>query len=55
MVLTHKGILLKLNKLERKALQHDGDIKLIFEYLRELLDPRTEPMRKIGFKRKAED
>jgi hypothetical protein len=55
LVLTHKDILLKLEKLERKAAQHDGDIKLIFKYLKELLDPKTEPMRKIGFKHKKED
>jgi hypothetical protein len=55
MVLTHKDILLKLNKLERKAMKHDGDIKLIFKYLKELLNPKTEPLRKIGFKRKEEE
>jgi hypothetical protein len=54
-LLTHKDILLKLEKLERKAVQHDGDIKLIFKYLRELLNPPTEPMRKIGFKHAKED
>ena len=27
--------------------------ELIFKYLKELFNPRTEPMRKIGFKRKA--
>ena len=31
-LLTHKDILLKLEKLERKAGQHDSDIKLIFKY-----------------------
>jgi hypothetical protein len=55
MLLTHKDILLKLEKLERKAVQSDSDIKLIFKYLRELLNPPTEPMRKIGFKHKKED
>lgn len=55
MLLTHKDILLKLDKLERKAVQHDGDIKLIFKYLKELLNPKTEPLRKIGFKHKKED
>ncbi len=55
MLLTNKDILLKLEKLERKALQYDGDIKLIFKYLKELLDTPTEPMRKIGFKHKKED
>lgn len=53
MVLTHKDILLKLEQLERKAVKQDGDIKLIFEYLRELLNPPSEPMRKIGFKIKG--
>jgi hypothetical protein len=55
MLLTHKDILLKLDKLERKAVQHDGDIKLIFKYLKELLNPKTESLRKIGFKRKEEE
>lgn len=50
MLLTHKDILLKLEQLERKVVQHDDDIKLIFDYLKELLNPKTEPMRKIGFK-----
>ena len=54
MFLTRKDILMKLEKLERKAVQHDGDIKLIFEYLKELLNPKTEPLRRIGFKRKEE-
>ncbi len=54
-LLTHKEILLKLEKLERKVVEHDDDIKLIFKYLKELLDPKTEPIRKIGFKRKQED
>jgi len=55
MLLTHKDILLKLEKLEREAVQHDGDIKLIFKYLKELLNPNTEPLRKIGFKHKQND
>jgi phage regulator Rha-like protein len=53
LVLTHKDILLKLEQLERKAVKQDGEIKLIFDYLRELLNPPTEPMRKIGFKQKG--
>ena len=50
MFLTHKDILLKLEKLERSTIQQDTDIKVIFKYLRELLSPPPEPMRKIGFK-----
>lgn len=55
MVFTHKDILLKLEQLERKVVEHDGDIQLIFKYLKELLNPKPEPLRKIGFKRKDED
>ncbi|HEY9006667.1 MAG TPA: ORF6N domain-containing protein [Ohtaekwangia sp.] len=54
MLLTHKDILLQLKQLERKVTNQDGDIKLIFEYLKELLNPKTGPMRKIGFRRKDE-
>jgi ORF6N domain len=53
-LLTHKDILLKLEQLEKRAVRQDEDIKLIFKYLRELLNPKTEPMRKIGFKIKGE-
>lgn len=49
-VLTNKDILLKLEQLDRKTIRQDDDIKLIFEYLKELLNPSKEPMRKIGFK-----
>jgi hypothetical protein len=48
--LTHKDILLKLEQLERKVLTQDEDITLIFKYLKELLNPPTPPMPKIGFK-----
>ena len=50
MLLTHKDILLKLEKLERKTSKHDENFKIVFEYLKELLNPPAEPMRKIGFK-----
>lgn len=55
MLLTHKDILLKLEQLERKSVQHDSDIKLIFKYLKELLSPPAEPMRKIGFRLAGDD
>ena len=50
MLLTNKDVLLKLEQLERKVILHEDDIKLIFGYLKELLNPKAEPMRKIGFK-----
>lgn len=52
-LLSHKDILLKLEMLESKSMRQDDEIKLIFKYLRELLNPKTEPMRKIGFKQES--
>lgn len=55
MMMTSKDILLKIEKLERRVIKHDQDIKVVFEYLKELLSPKTQPMRRIGFKHKKED
>jgi hypothetical protein len=55
MIMNHKDILLKLEKLEGKVTKHDEDFKVVFEYLKELLNPKIEPVRKIGFKHKKED
>jgi hypothetical protein len=54
MLMTNNDILLKLEKLERRVIKHDQRIKVVFGYLKELLNPKTEPMRKIGFKQKGE-
>jgi hypothetical protein len=50
MLLTHKDILLKLEQLERSVIKHDGDIQLIFNYLKKLLGPPQTPRTRIGFK-----
>jgi ORF6N domain len=55
MIMDHKDILLKLERLEGKVIKHDENFKVVFDYLRELLNPKTEPVRKIGFKHKKED
>lgn len=55
LLVTHKDILLTLERLEQSVANHDEDIKLIFKYLKELLNPKTEPMRKIGFKQSNEN
>ena len=54
MLLTHKDILLQLEKIETKLSGHDEDIQLIFRYLKQLLNPTQQPRRKIGFKRSNE-
>lgn len=55
MVMDHKDILLKLEKLERTVSNHDENFKVVFIYLKELLNPKVEPMRKIGFKQKQKE
>ena len=53
-LLTHKDILLKLEQLERKVVQHDDAVKVIFGYLKELLEPPAIPIPPIGFKRNGD-
>jgi hypothetical protein len=55
MMITHKDILHKLNQIEKKDIEQDEKIMLIFEYLKQLektkqeeLDQHNRP--KIGFK-----
>jgi DNA-binding PadR family transcriptional regulator len=55
LLLTHKDILLQLEKIEKKLTRHDDDIVVIFEYLKQLLHPPQTPRRKIGFRRNDEE
>ena len=52
MLLTHKDILLKLEKLEKQVNQNNKDVQMIFEVLKQLLDPPEVPRRQIGYKSK---
>jgi hypothetical protein len=61
LLLAHKDILLKLEQMEKKMIKqggrlqkHDQDIKVIFECLKQLLNPPLEPRPRIGFRRKDE-
>jgi ORF6N domain len=61
-LLTNKDILLKLEQMERKILKqdnklnkHEKEMQIIFKALKELLNPPTEPIRKIGFRHSKED
>ena len=49
MLLTHKDILLKLEKIEKKVIDHDEKIRLIFEYLKKMLTQSEKPRKRIGF------
>jgi hypothetical protein len=61
LLLTHKEIVIKLERMEKKMIKqggklqkHDQDIKVIFECLKQLLNPPQEPRPRIGFRRKEE-
>ena len=61
MLLSHKDILIRLERMEKKMIKqggklqkHDRDIRLIFEYLKQLLNPPAEPRPRIGFRRAEE-
>jgi len=48
-MLAHKDILLRLEQLERRTGEQGSDIQSLFGYLKQLLDPPTEPRPQIGF------
>ena len=54
MLLTHKDILLQLEKIEQKLAGHDGQIEQVFLYLKQLLNPPQPPRQRIGFRRSDE-
>jgi len=54
MLLTHTDLLLKLEQLEKQAVQNSEDIQMIFAALKELLNPPGEPRPRVGFRRNGE-
>jgi phage regulator Rha-like protein len=52
MMLSHKDILLKLEKMEKEVKENKEDIAMIFEALKQLLNPPQPKRRLIGFNRK---
>ncbi len=55
LLLTHKEILLQLEKMENRVVKNSEDIKMIFTALRQLLNPPQQPRKKIGYKVGKED
>jgi phage regulator Rha-like protein len=53
MLLTHKDILLKLELLEKQVVQNNEEIQLIFNALKQLLNPPQEPRTAVGFKTRS--
>lgn len=54
MLIFHKDILLQLDLIEKRVGKNSDDIRLIFQALKQLLDPQQSPRRQIGFKRNSE-
>jgi hypothetical protein len=57
---THSEILRKLERIEKKEIEHDQQIILIFEYLRQLAQSRQQQedqssRKRIGFRKEAEE
>jgi phage regulator Rha-like protein len=49
-LLTHKDVLLKLEKFEKQLTQNNEEIQLIFSTLKELLNKENEPRKRVGYK-----
>lgn len=47
---THEDLRKKLEDLEQKFEKHDKQIKLVFDAIRQLMQPPEKPKRKIGFR-----
>lgn len=50
MALTHKDVLVKLMKVEKKITEHDEDLKLLFKAIQNLLEEPKKERVKIGYK-----
>ena len=53
-LITQKDILLKLKEMEKTVSRHGDDFKIVFAYLRELIQRPSAPIRKIGFRQRDE-
>jgi hypothetical protein len=55
LLLDHKDILLKLEKLENQTIRNTDDIKAFYNYFKKMLIPAEQVNRKrIGFRRQNE-
>ncbi|MBI4946629.1 MAG: ORF6N domain-containing protein [Bacteroidetes bacterium] len=59
---SHKDVLLKLEQLEKKLIKqdartnkHEDEIGMLFEAIKQLVTPQSEPRKSIGYKLKGEE
>lgn len=50
LALTHKDVLVKLLKIEKKITEHDEDLKVLFDAVKEMLETPKKEREKIGYK-----
>lgn len=50
MLVSQKDLLLKFEQLEKLLVQHDDDIQLIFQTIKQLVQQKEEPREPIGYK-----
>jgi len=50
MVLENTELRLEIERIKKKVNNHDKNIEVVFQYLDELLDKKTIPRKKIGYK-----
>ena len=50
LAVSHKALATKLAQLERKVGGHDGQIRSLFDVIRQLMEPPSSKHRRIGFK-----
>jgi hypothetical protein len=55
LILSHHDILLKLDQLERQINQNSAEIQMIFDALKQLINPPAEPRKRIGFNVPGQD
>ena len=53
LISTHHALARKLDVLERKIKSHDHQIEVIFDAIRELINPPETPRKSIGFQQKT--
>ena len=50
LLLTHKDLLLEMEEIRKKLSGHDKKIELIFNHLKQFLNEKGNPRKRIGFK-----
>ncbi len=56
MLINYKDVLLKIEQLEKQTLQNTEDIRIVFEYIKQLIIPPEQANRKrIGFRKDNEE